>query len=152
MKLPQKLIKYYLPVFVWAGVIFTFSTLPTGPGQKIIWTDFIIKKTAHLTEYAIFAILIYRAIINTSLRAKNISGYTAIFLSMLYGATDEFHQSFTPGRTPKLYDIGFDTIGATLGILIIWKLLPKMPPKLKNLAKNLDLVSKGERSSPSKEI
>ncbi len=73
-----------------------------------------------MLEYGIFAALLYRA-----LRAYEIDKTKAVILSILfaglYGLTDEFHQSFTPGREPRIRDVAFDTIGASLAMLIIWK-------------------------------
>jgi len=68
------------------------------------------------------------------------TGYISVFLASFYGITDEFHQSFTPGRDPTFRDIIFDTIGATLAIYFIWKLLPKMPEKVRLWAKKLEIT------------
>jgi len=45
----------------------------------------------------------------------------------LYGFTDEFHQSFTPGREPRIRDVIIDTIGGALGVLTFSKVLEKYP-------------------------
>jgi len=132
-------IRFWLPVILWMAVIFSFSSLPTGTTTEIIWWDFIIKKTAHVVEYAILSFLLYRALVNSGV-SKNKAGIWAIFLCVLYGLSDEYHQSFTPGRTPKLRDVGFDTIGATGIIYIVWNLLPIMPTRLKALAEKLQVV------------
>jgi len=47
--------------------------------------------------------------------------WLSILIAFLYGLTDEFHQSFTPGREPRIRDVAFDTIGASLSMLLIWK-------------------------------
>lgn len=133
------ILQLWTPVFVWAGAIFLFSSLPTKPVSEIHWEDFVIKKTAHIVEYAVLTILVYRALKESGLDKKR-SGLFSVFISSLYGLTDELHQSFTPGRDPKLRDIIFDTIGAILAIYFLWKLLPKMPERLKALAKNLQLL------------
>lgn len=131
-------LKYWLPVVIWAFIIFIFSSRPTGTASQIVWTDFFIKKTAHVLIYGGLSTWIYRACINSDI-AKKQSALIAIFFSFLYGLSDEFHQSFTPGRTPRLYDVGFDTIGASLAIYTIWKQLPKAPQPLKNWAKKLEI-------------
>ncbi len=122
----------WLPVILWASVIFSFSTIPTAHVSEIHWKDFIVKKLAHVTEYGIFALFLYRAL-KTSGMDKKRAGYTAIVLCFLYGLSDEFHQSFTPGREPAFRDVLFDTLGASLGIFAVWKLLPKAPPKIKKI-------------------
>lgn len=115
-----KIIKYWLPVIAWAGVIFAFSAREVPVTSEIYWQDFILKKTAHIIEYGIFALLLYRA-----LRAHETERTRAVILSILfasiYGATDEFHQSFIPGREPRVRDVAFDTIGASLSMLVLWK-------------------------------
>jgi len=133
MKRVATILKYWGPVFVWAGVIFAFSSYATKQASEIYWQDFIVKKTAHVIEYGVFATLLYRAFINSGIE-KVRAGYTAIVLAALYGISDEFHQSFTPGREPTLRDTIFDTIGAILAIYIVWKYLPKAPKKLKKWA------------------
>lgn len=100
------------PPIAWAGVIFTFSSIPTLPKVEIIWWDFILKKSAHVIEYAILYFLLFRAF-----------GYKhkllVLFICIFYALSDEFHQSFVPGRTSKLSDVGFDTVGMLLSRLIV---------------------------------
>jgi VanZ family protein len=135
----KRLIKYWLPLFLWAALIFTFSSLTTPAASEVYWREFAIKKTAHMVEYGIFAVLLYRALKSSGVK-KGKAMIVSIFLALLYGASDEFHQSFTPGREPKVRDVIFDTIGGSLGILFIWKLLPNLPKKLKTLAGKLELM------------
>jgi VanZ family protein len=120
----KKLLNRWLPPLIWAAVIFLFSSFPTTRASEIHWKDFIVKKTAHIIEYAVLVMLSYRALKISGVEKKK-SGYYSIFASMLYGLTDEFHQSFTPGRDPQLRDVFFDTIGAVLAIYYIWNLLPR---------------------------
>jgi hypothetical protein len=134
-----KILKFWGPVLIWAGIIFLFSARPVIPASQIFWKDFIVKKTAHVVEYAILASLIYRALKESGVSKYN-AGLWAIFFSVVYGLTDEFHQSFTPGREPRVRDVFFDTIGAILSIYSIWNLLPKAPQKLRSWAKRLHLI------------
>lgn len=126
----------WLPTLAWALVIFLFSSRPTGVASQVHWQDFIVKKTAHVVEYAIFATLVYRSLRLQGL-TKSRARFYAFAVAVLYGITDEIHQSFTPGREPRARDVIFDTIGAFIATLSIWKLLPKMPTKLISLAKEL---------------
>jgi len=116
----NKFLKYWFPVVFWSLIIFSFSSLTTPSTSTIYWQDFIVKKTAHMIEYGIFALLLYRA-----LRAYEMNKTKAVILSILfagiYGLTDEFHQSFTPGRESRIRDVAFDTIGASLAMLAVWK-------------------------------
>jgi VanZ family protein len=134
-----KFLVFWLPVLIWAGIIFNFSAKPSVHASEFFWPDFLIKKTAHITEYAIFAVLIYRALVAYGVRKRN-AGVYAILAAVMYASTDEFHQSFTPGREPTIRDVFFDTIGSVLGIITVWNLLPKLPPKLKNWVKRLALI------------
>ena len=97
------------------GVIFFFSALPQQHASDFFLLDFAVKKIAHLSEYAILYTLFYRA---SGQKLK-----LSLILTIIYAVTDEFHQSFVPGRTPKIYDvIGFDLAGASIGAFILWKL------------------------------
>lgn len=113
----SKLLKYWFPVVFWAGLIFTFSSFPTGTASQIVWSDFILKKTAHVVEYAIFTTLLYRAFLAYNMD-KNRAVITAVLIAMIYGLSDEYHQTFVAGRTGKIRDVGFDTIGACLAVLL----------------------------------
>lgn len=134
-----KIVTFWLPVALWAILIFNFSAHPSAQVSEVHWQDFVLKKTIHIVEYAIFTTLIYRALKNSGVEKKE-AGYYAIILAILYASSDEFHQSFTPGREPTVRDVIFDTIGGFLSVYALWKLLPKMPMKLKELAKNLQLL------------
>src|SRR3989339_2141364 len=109
----MKIFKFWLPPILWALVIFTFSSFQTASASKFYLGDFLIKKTAHILEYGIFASMLYRAMINSGLGKKKAMWYS-VLLAFLYGATDEFHQSFTPGRGPSIRDVLIDTFGAGL--------------------------------------
>jgi glycopeptide antibiotics resistance protein len=134
-----KILRYWSPPLIWALVIFLFSSYPTRRASEIFWQDFIVKKTAHVVEYAIFSTLLYRAFKESGAKKTN-AGIFAITLSILYAVSDEFHQSFTPGREPTARDVIFDTIGASLAIYTIWNLLPKAPKRLKKWAESLQLL------------
>ena len=135
----RKVFKYWLPVIIWAIAIFLFSSLPTAPITKVYWWEFVIKKSAHVFEYAVFTILMYRALKESGVEKKE-AGVYSVILALLYGISDEFHQSFTPGRDPRIRDVFFDTIGAVLAVYCIWRLLPKAPKRLKTWAKKLELI------------
>lgn len=78
--------------------------------------EHIIRKSAHVTEYALLA-----AAIALALWRKVDKGYAlffqAVFLTVVYAATDEFHQRFVPGRSGELKDVLIDSTGAILGAL-----------------------------------
>jgi hypothetical protein len=137
-KLIRNFFFFWLPPLIWAYVIFYISSGSVPKAGDTFWVDFVIKKSAHMLEYGIFAILFYRAFINTGWDKKKAFILT-LLLAVLYGSTDELHQFFTPGRESRLRDVIFDTIGAGAAIYIVWKLLPKMPKRLRILAEKLQL-------------
>ena len=102
----QKL-RLWLPVLAWMGVIFAFSAISINGQAKFSWPDFIIKKTAHVTEYAILFWLTYRA---------NKSFKYSLIICLLFALSDEWHQTITPGREGTLRDVGFDSLGTLLSL------------------------------------
>jgi len=104
-----KYIKSWGPVIAWALVIFTFSSIPTLPTAEIYWWDFIIKKSAHMIEFGILYFLLVRAFGSHSKKYL-----LSFIISLLYALSDEYHQSFVPGRTPHIRDVGFDTLGTII--------------------------------------
>ena len=135
----KRLLRFWLPPALWVAAIFIFSSYPTAPVSTIYWREFVIKKSAHIIEFGILTILLYRGFRNYNVGKGNAAIFS-IFISLIYGVFDEFHQSFTPGREPRVRDVVFDTIGALLAIYSLWNLLPKAPAKLKSWAKRLQLI------------
>ena len=95
----------WLPVVVWAGVIFAFSSVPSLSTELGTW-DTILRKLAHLAEYAVLGALLCRALRRPGL---------ALVLATLYAVSDEVHQSFVPNHTPDLGDLAADTLGGIVG-------------------------------------
>ena len=104
----------WLPVILWALVIFILSSISQVKVSEFFIWDYITKKIAHLAEYAVLFVLIFRA---TS--KKWISSF---LLLLLYAVSDEIHQHFVPGRNAAILDLGFDLSGANIAGYIIWKL------------------------------
>ena len=48
------------------------------------------------------------------------NAFWAVLLAVGYGVTDEWHQSFVPGRTPELRDLLADAVGSTFGAGVVW--------------------------------
>jgi VanZ family protein len=97
-------------VLVWAGVIFAVSSIPSLNSGLGTW-DYVLRKCAHLTEYAILAVLLVRAA----------GSYAWAFaLAVGYAGTDEFHQTFVRGRHGSPVDVGIDAVGALIG-LTLWR-------------------------------
>jgi len=78
-----------------------------------------MRKFAHVSEYAILAVLLYRACVHTALKGRRaLSAGLVLLFCAVYAATDEFHQSFVPSRTASLRDI----CGAMLAVILYWSI------------------------------
>lgn len=72
----------------------------------------VVRKLAHMGEYAVLFLLLRRAL---ALSGSRRPGLTALAICAAYAAGDEFHQRFTPGRGPSPADVVIDTAGAMMG-------------------------------------
>lgn len=103
-------IRVWWPVILWCALIFFLSAQPRLPGPEDVTLDFFVKKMGHISVYAVLFALVYRSFGSTTAYRMQ---KTALFC-LLYAVSDEWHQSFVPGRTPMLRDIGFDIVGMLL--------------------------------------
>lgn len=104
-------------MIVWMGVIFVFSSIPDlKSGLK---EDFILRKIAHILEYAILTFLFIRALRRENLSIKKAIIFALIF-AVFYALTDEYHQTFILGRQGTLRDVGIDSIGILIIVLICY--------------------------------
>jgi VanZ family protein len=104
----SRLLTVWLPVLVWAAVIFTFSSIPSLSSGLGTW-DTILRKGAHVTEYAVLGGLLYRALGREPL---------ALAAGIAYAATDELHQHFVRGRHASPVDVAIDAVGVAVGMLL----------------------------------
>lgn len=136
----MKFIKYWMPFIIWALIIFWFSSLPTVETTDIFWQDFLLKKSAHFIEYLMFALLLFRALKNNSGFSTDKSLKLTFFLSLIYALSDELHQSFVPGREPRIRDVAIDTLGAASVLFVIANLTERLPKKIVYLANIIELI------------
>ena len=94
-------------MIAWAAVIFAFSSIPSLGTGLGLW-DLVLRKLAHITEYAILGVLL--------LRATKAPAVAAV-IGALYAVSDEVHQHFVRGRHAAWYDVVIDTVGVTIGVL-----------------------------------
>lgn len=126
----------YGPLAIWVGVIFFLSSsqgsmartslfvrplleflFPTADEATLQIYHGYIRKSAHVTEYAVLAILASRAFLTSSKSLlKNHWWTAAIMLTVTVAATDEFNQSFNPARTGTPWDVVIDITGGLLGM------------------------------------
>jgi len=100
------------------GLIFFASSVPGDQLPGHFW-----DKLVHLLVYACLGVLFLVPLAEARLSRVRVKAVaTAVLLSVLYGAFDEVHQSFTPGRSPDLRDLLADGLGAALGVAAVWLL------------------------------
>jgi VanZ family protein len=141
--------KYWLPVILWMTLVFGASTGLGRPENTsrivrpfLLWLNphiseqtinrihYAVRKTAHVVEYCVLGLLMWRLVHFDSAWAacRSREFLTALLLAALYAASDEFHQSFVPGRDASVRDVLLDTCGAGLGLAALWaarRLRPK---------------------------
>jgi VanZ family protein len=128
------LVKQWLPVILWSSFIFlmstgtfsaknTFSTVrmvlgflcPHLTSHQVITAHATIRKAAHVSEYFVLGILLFRAFRVSSAGVwKWQWALLAVAAVVVWALGDEFHQSFVPTRTASIGDVGIDTAGGIL--------------------------------------
>lgn len=104
----------FLPALAWAGVIFYISdqpTLPDVPGLASTITSVL----GHFTVYFVLAVLIWWGLGARELTVRQRVGI-AFTIAVLYGVSDEWHQSFVPGRHASVLDLIADAAGALIAV------------------------------------
>jgi VanZ family protein len=135
----RRFLKYWLPLLLWLGVIFIGSTdlmsaehtsrfivpfvrwlKPDISLETLASIHFIVRKGAHLSEYAVLALLLLRAAIYmTNLKWSMSILCVSVWVACVFvAATDEFHQTLVRSRRASVRDIMIDSAGAIVGLLI----------------------------------
>jgi VanZ family protein len=104
------------PVAVYMAAIFVLSAMPEPPAPPGL-----DDKTGHFVAYAGLGAVTLRATSGGALAGMRLgAALTAWAISAIYGASDEVHQRFVPGRTADLLDVRADALGAAAGIVATW--------------------------------
>ena len=98
-------------------------------------TEKIIRKIAHFSIYTLVGLLLM-GLLSTYKIKENWRMILSIVLGMIYAVSDEIHQSFTPGRSPKITDIYIDTLGVILGVLLVLLVIKIYEKYYKNITKS----------------
>ena len=103
-------------------VIFAFSSLTPGTLDETSShvqgsSSLVGTATGHIVEYAVLAFLAYRLVLAYEISTAPLSWACILLAVAAYGATDELHQSFVPGRDASLLDIGSDALGGVFGLM-----------------------------------
>ena len=143
MQINRPALKFWLPLFIWMAVIFIASSdtqsahhssiffepllhwlFPQMPQTRIEEIHYLFRKCAHLTEFAVLALLFWRAIRQPQKNAVRPWRWPeaglALALVFLCAASDEFHQIFVATRTAQVSDVVVDTLGGAIGLLLLW--------------------------------
>jgi VanZ family protein len=151
-------LKYWLPLALWMILIFSASAdtrsvqrsriiepllrwlFPHISEEAVSLAVLVARKCAHLTEYAILALLFWRAVRQPAETGRQPWSWrqagAAVLFVALYAASDELHQSFVPTRDASVRDVFIDTTGAVFGLLLLravggwrkwWQRLPAPP-------------------------
>lgn len=135
----RRFLKNWLPVLVWVGVIFLGSTdlmsaehtsrfivpflrwlKPDISAETLASIHFILRKCAHVGEYAVLGLLLLRAATLTPnfKRSIPIRYLSVLGVCLFVAATDEFHQTFVASRGASATDVMIDSVGSIVGLLI----------------------------------
>ncbi|WP_339227313.1 VanZ family protein [Oceanobacillus sp. FSL K6-2867] len=83
------------------------------------FVEFFIRKATHITVFFLLALFFYLAFRKTTNMKQYHCLVYAFLLTVLYAMADEKHQGMTPNRTPYIGDVGLDSLGALLAVLVI---------------------------------
>lgn len=136
---------YWVPVLVWMVLIFSasgdgasfqhssriigpllhwlFPNLSAAATNNVVLA---VRKCAHLSEYAVLALLVWCARRKPAWKDTRPWRWSeaaeALWVAVLYAATDELHQTFVPSREGCLRDVMIDSTGAVVGLILLWLL------------------------------
>lgn len=111
----------WLPVAAYMAAIFWFSAQPVLPGVALLPDWLSHDWLHHGAAYAGLAVVTLRAVAAGDWRRVTRATLLAAWaIAVAYGISDEFHQSFVPGRTPDARDLLADAAGAALGLGAVW--------------------------------
>jgi VanZ family protein len=139
----QAFLKYWLPPFAWMALIFSASSdtssfehssriiapllrwlFPHLSEDTVHLIVLLARKGAHLTEYTVLALLLWRALrkpVKNDSRPWNWrEARLALLMVAFYAASDEFHQLFVATRDATVRDVLIDTVGGAAGLLALW--------------------------------
>ncbi len=129
---------FFLPALLWMTFIFWMSH-QTGEDSSelsntlVIWIlehipfditslSYFVRKAAHMFEYFMLFLLTYYGFIHLDSTKKLLQKSPLLLsylVSFLYACTDEFHQMFVPDRGPSMKDVFIDSIGVTIGLVVV---------------------------------
>jgi VanZ family protein len=107
----------WLVVVLWMSVIFVLSSIPSLHVPFAHSYDFLLRKLAHIGEYAVLTVVLswaFQLYSASSIRAWLLAALAAV----LYGVSDEWHQSWILGRRGSFRDVGIDVVGIAASFVL----------------------------------
>jgi VanZ family protein len=111
----------WLPPIAWAGFIFFVSAQPKETFEKLGLSGLLLSIAGHLVVYFVLMSLLVLAFRFGSNAPQKWAYALSFLLLALYGLSDEYHQSFVPGRTATIVDWIVDLIGAGMAGIVIFR-------------------------------
>ena len=108
----ERRILVWLPAVAWAALIYFISAQPEEAFERLGLTGLLLSVGGHLVVYFVLMVLLVVALRYSSSLSTNHVYRVAFLIIILYGLSDEYHQSFVPGRTATIVDWLVDLIGA----------------------------------------
>ena len=139
--------KYWIPAICVAILISTFSShyfsgeqtarilipllhriFPFATPRELRLTHIAIRKLAHITEFGVFSIAVFRGI-RAERQGWNLRwAALTLLIAVSYAGVDEWHQSFVPLREARVRDVLIDSTGALLAQILVW-IYAKLPSR-----------------------
>ncbi len=120
MKKFLSIVPRWFPALSIMLAIFAFSSQPGDNLPNFLDWDYVIKKMGHSIGYGLLALSYFHF-----LKYDEKRYWLAWLLALIFSATDEFHQSFVPGRHASVFDVLiFDNFGAAIALwlhFIYWR-------------------------------
>lgn len=129
---------YIIPAIIYACIIFILSSIPRD--REEVYFVYNIDKLLHAVEYYIFGYLFMRVFVTSP--AETLSRYAVLFtigIGILYGISDEWHQSFVRGRCASVMDLMFDSVGV-VGAALTFKLLKNNSSMLQRVEERIEKI------------
>lgn len=108
------------------GLIFFLSAQPELPHALEPWFDTLLKKIGHACVFGVLAWLYLRGL-RGHVQAGGILRGVSVILAVAYALSDEYHQTFVPGRHGRLSDVAVDMAGICAAMLLDWWLVRRRP-------------------------
>lgn len=132
-------LRHWLPAIFLAILISIFSTkyfsseetarvifpilrwlFPSASHHMLHFSHFVIRKLAHITEFAVFSIAVFHGVRGNHTGWKLNWAIWTLLIAVTYAGLDEWHQSFVPMREPRIRDVMIDGFGSLLAQLMVW--------------------------------